>query len=106
MCQDCGCSITEHTHEHAHEHSHEHKNEMGNIHANPQLNDKKTIDVITKILDKNDHEAGHNRSHFDNHGVLAINLMSSPVENASSSSSFSSVAFLLQVLRNPFVCIS
>ena len=78
MCQDCGCSITEHTHEHAHEHSHEHKNEMGNIHANPQLNDKKTIDVITKILDKNDHEAGHNRSHFDNHGVLAINLMSSP----------------------------
>ena len=78
MCQDCGCSITEHTHEHAHEHSHEHKNEMGNIHSNPQLNDKKTIDVITKILDKNDHEAGHNRSHFDNHGVLAINLMSSP----------------------------
>ena len=48
------------------------------MHHNPQLNDKKTIEVITKILDKNDHEAGHNRSHFDNHGVLAINLMSSP----------------------------
>ena len=80
MCQDCGCSITEHTHEH-NEHSHHghtHTHEMGNIHANPQLNDKKTIDVITKILDKNDHEAGHNRSHFDKHGVLAINLMSSP----------------------------
>jgi hydrogenase nickel incorporation protein HypB len=51
---------------------------MQNVHANPQLNDKITIDVITKILDKNDHEAGHNRAHFDKHGVLAINLMSSP----------------------------
>ena len=75
MCQDCGCSITEHSHE-THEHTHSH--EMQNIHANPQLNDKITIDVITKILDKNDHEAGHNRAHFDRHGVLAINLMSSP----------------------------
>ena len=64
MCQDCGCSITEMAHEHHHD--------------NPQLNDKKTVDVITKILAKNDHEAGHNRSHFEKHGVLAINLMSSP----------------------------
>ena len=74
MCQDCGCSITEPTHEH----SHHHPEVIANVHANPQLNDKKTIDVIAKILDKNDHEAGHNRSHFDKHGVLAINLMSSP----------------------------
>jgi len=51
---------------------------MQNIHANPQLNDKITVDVITKILDKNNHEAGHNRAHFEKHGVLAINLMSSP----------------------------
>jgi len=72
MCQDCGCSITGHTHEHSHSH------DMQNIHANPQLNDKITVDVITKILDKNDHEARHNRAHFDKHGVLAINLMSSP----------------------------
>ena len=70
MCQDCGCSITETEHHHHHEHQ--------NVHDNPQLNDSKTIEVITKILDKNDQEAGHNRSHFDNHNVLAINLMSSP----------------------------
>ena len=70
MCQDCGCSITETEHHHHHEHQ--------NVHDNPQLNDSKTIEVITKILDKNDQEAGHNRSHFDNHDVLAINLMSSP----------------------------
>ena len=68
MCKDCGCSITD---THHHEHRHE-------LHSNPQLNDAKTIEVITKILDKNDHEAAHNREHFDRHGVLAINLMSSP----------------------------
>ncbi|WP_281951721.1 hydrogenase nickel incorporation protein HypB [Nitrosophilus kaiyonis] len=66
MCKDCGCSITDN-----HEHTHE-------LHTNPQLNDTKTIEIITKILDKNDHEATHNRSHFDKAGVLAINLMSSP----------------------------
>ena len=78
MCKDCGCSITDHTHEHHHGHSHTHQTAHETLHHNPQLNDKKTIEVITKILDKNDHEAGHNRSHFDKHGVLAINLMSSP----------------------------
>jgi hydrogenase nickel incorporation protein HypB len=48
------------------------------LHHNPQLNDAKTISVIQKILDKNDHEAEHNRIHFDSHNVLGINLMSSP----------------------------
>ncbi|MEA3434290.1 MAG: hydrogenase nickel incorporation protein HypB [Campylobacterota bacterium] len=83
MCTDCGCSITEsvvaHSHgDEEHGHSHEHHKAHETLHHNPQLNDKKTIEVITKILDKNDHEAGHNRSHFEKHGVLAINLMSSP----------------------------
>lgn len=73
MCADCGCSITEQENEHKHHHhSHEH------LHDNPQLNDKRTIDVITKILDKNDHEAEHNRAHLESHKVLGINLMSSP----------------------------
>jgi len=90
MCADCGCSITgttlgdgghhhhDHNHDHGHSHSHEHQAAHETLHHNPQLNDKKTISVITKILDKNNHEAGHNRAHFDNHGVLSINLMSSP----------------------------
>ncbi|WP_072681899.1 hydrogenase nickel incorporation protein HypB [Arcobacter sp. LA11] len=90
MCQDCGCSITDH-HHHDHDHSHDHSHDHGHSHDshshqaahetlahNPQLNDSKTISVIKKILDKNDHEAGHNRAHFDNHKVLGINLMSSP----------------------------
>ena len=76
MCKDCGCSITDHTHEH--EHHHHHNEALEQIHSNPQLNDEKTISVITKILDKNDHEAKHNREHLESHNVLGINLMSSP----------------------------
>jgi hydrogenase nickel incorporation protein HypB len=88
MCQDCGCSITDHhhhDHEHGHSHNHEHSHDSSShqaahetLHHNPQLNDSKTISVIKKILDKNDQEASHNRAHFDKNGVLGINLMSSP----------------------------
>jgi hydrogenase nickel incorporation protein HypB len=88
MCKDCGCSITDHHHDHHghhHHHHHDHEEESHahqhaheTLHHNPQLNDAKTISVISKILEKNDHEAAHNRQHFDAHGVLAINLMSSP----------------------------
>ena len=78
MCKDCGCSITGHEHSHEHDHSHEHQKAHEHLHHNPQLNDTKTISVIQKILDKNDHEAEHNRAHLDKAGVLGINLMSSP----------------------------
>ena len=83
MCTDCGCSITgsdiEHSHEgEEHSHSHDHQKAHEHLHHNPQLNDAKTISVIQKILDKNDHEAEHNRKHFDSKGILGINLMSSP----------------------------
>ncbi len=86
MCKDCGCSITggghSHDHNHSHDHhldeSHDHQKAHEHLHHNPQLNDTKTISVIQKILDKNDHEAGHNRAHLDQAGVLGINLMSSP----------------------------
>jgi len=36
------------------------------------------VSVLRNLLSENDHEAAHNRSHFDSHGVFAINLMSSP----------------------------
>lgn len=57
MCRDCGCSAKD---------------------GNPALSDKKTVEVLTKILDSNDRQALSNRKHFEEHGVLAINLMSSP----------------------------
>ena len=53
MCDTCGCSVTERT-------------------------DAHTVEVLESLLAQNDHAAGHNREHFDRHGVLAINLMSSP----------------------------
>ncbi len=93
MCKDCGCTIAgmEHNHHHHHDHEHGHSHHHhdhesrtifkpinDNLKTNPLLNDSKTISVIQKILDKNDHEAAHNRAHFDQHKVLGINLMSSP----------------------------
>ncbi|QYJ80285.1 hydrogenase nickel incorporation protein HypB [Shewanella acanthi] len=93
MCKDCGCSIPrfaenplQHSHAYSHEHSHTHSHghEHGDAHhhnelqTNPQLNDKKTLSVIHKILDKNDVEAAHNRAHFEKYGLTAFNLMSSP----------------------------
>jgi hydrogenase nickel incorporation protein HypB len=36
------------------------------------------VDVVQDLLTANDLTATHNRKHFDAHGVLAINLMSSP----------------------------
>ncbi|MEA3316090.1 MAG: hydrogenase nickel incorporation protein HypB [Campylobacterota bacterium] len=75
MCKDCGCSITD---TNSSSNSDKHQEAHQHLHDNPQLNDKKTIDIITKILDKNDHEAEHNRSHFNKNNVLSINLMSSP----------------------------
>lgn len=64
MCKDCGCSM---------DHSHKHTD-----HTNPTLNEKKTVEVIEKILQKNDIEAQHNRSHLDKYKILCVNLMSSP----------------------------
>ncbi len=64
MCDTCGCTVTAGNAEHAHA-----------IHAPSGEN---TIEVLTNLLDYNDRQAAHNRAHFDAHGVLGINLMSSP----------------------------
>ena len=72
MCKDCGCSVTLQTHNHTHSHHHYQNYE------NPELKEEKTLEVLSKILSKNDHEAEHNREHFNEAGVLCINLMSSP----------------------------
>lgn len=65
MCKDCGCSVTT---DEKHHHSHE----------NSMLSETKTVNVITKILDKNNKEAMKNKEHFDKHNIYCINLMSSP----------------------------
>ena len=57
MCDTCGCNVTK-----------------GNAH----LVDKTSVEVLENLLHENDHVAAHNREHFERHGVLALNLMSSP----------------------------
>lgn len=74
MCKDCGCSMGG---AHHHNHDDHHHNHHGH-HDHPVLNEKKTIEVVEKILKDNDHEAAHNRAHLDEYGLLCINLMSSP----------------------------
>ena len=68
MCDTCGCNIT-------------HGNE-GLIRPGGKLaktdSGREAVTVLHSLLDENDHTAKHNREHFDSHGVLAINLMSSP----------------------------
>lgn len=68
MCETCGCNIT-----------------PGNRHLvapggkfSLVGKGRTAVDVLQDLLSENDHQAAHNRAHFDRHGVLAINLMSSP----------------------------
>ncbi len=58
MCDTCGCNVT----------PHHHHTPAG----------REAVDVLTALLQDNDREAAHNRAHFDQHRVLAVNLMSSP----------------------------
>ena len=68
MCEQCGCAATP---ESVHVSDH-----VGSISAKPVR--RRSIEILTGILSENDHAAAHNRGHLDHHGVLAVNLMSSP----------------------------
>ncbi|MCR4347100.1 MAG: hydrogenase nickel incorporation protein HypB [Sulfuricaulis sp.] len=63
MCETCGCNITP-----GNEHLARQKNSQG----------QDAVTVLKNLLGANDQVASHNREHFDLHGVLALNLMSSP----------------------------
>lgn len=68
MCDTCGCNVTP---------GNEHLVKAGGSLSTTEQGHE-AIDVLQGLLTENDHQAGHNRQHFDRHGVLAINLMSSP----------------------------
>ncbi len=62
MCTTCGCSIP-----------------PSNAGPNSIHGSSGTlVEVVQDLLAANDRVAAHNRGHFDAHGVLAVNLMSSP----------------------------
>ena len=68
MCDTCGCNITK-----ANQHL---LKPGGKFYRTAEGHE--AVTVLKGLLSENDHTANHNRQHFDKHGVLAINLMSSP----------------------------
>ena len=68
MCDTCGCNITP-----GNKHLIEIKGKLSKT-----SDGRAAVDVLQGLLSENDHQAQHNREHFDKHQVLAINLMSSP----------------------------
>ena len=68
MCDTCGCNITP---------GNRHLVAPGGKFSRVDKG-KTAVDVLQNLLSENDHQAAHNRAHFDQHWVLAINLMSSP----------------------------
>jgi len=68
MCDTCGCNVTD-----ANRHLLEGEGRLAQTESG-----REAITVLQGLLSENDHVAAHNREHFDQHGVLALNLMSSP----------------------------
>jgi hydrogenase nickel incorporation protein HypB len=68
MCDTCGCNITD---------ANRHLIEEGGAHAHTP-DGRAAVTVLQGLLSENDRQAAHNREHFDEYGVLAVNLMSSP----------------------------
>ncbi len=80
MCGICGCGeghlhLKEHDHEHNHEHTHSHA--AAHSHA-PGLSPSRMVQIEQNILAKNNQYAHENRRYFSEHGLLALNLVSSP----------------------------
>ena len=68
MCDTCGCNVTD---------GNRHMVSSGGA-LEHTASGSESVEVLQNLLHANDHEAAHNREHFDRHGVLAVNLMSSP----------------------------
>ncbi|NCA69472.1 MAG: hydrogenase accessory protein HypB [Sphingobacteriia bacterium] len=68
MCDTCGCNITP---------GNEHLVRGDGKHAHT-ADGRASVEVLAGLLAENDHQAAHNREFLDHHGVLALNLMSSP----------------------------
>ena len=68
MCDTCGCNITQ---------GNEHLISAGGK-LEKTDSGREAVTVLHSLLHENDHTALHNREHFNAHGVIAINLMSSP----------------------------
>ena len=86
MCTVCGCGSEGETHVHdqSHDHSHDHSHGHHHYgHGGAGLNvvgfsQNKLIEIEKNILSKNDGYAESNRHWLNQHGLAALNLVSSP----------------------------
>ncbi|MBP6895902.1 MAG: hydrogenase nickel incorporation protein HypB [Gammaproteobacteria bacterium] len=101
MCVVCGCAdagagaTKAHGHEHSHGDEHGHGHDHGHVQVDPAHGDlhfgagaarvsvpgmsqARTVKLEADILGENRRIARQNRSHFQAHGVTALNLLSSP----------------------------
>ncbi|MEZ5453953.1 MAG: hydrogenase nickel incorporation protein HypB [Thiothrix sp.] len=104
MCTVCGCgegelriegqvkphahsAIQGQHHHHDHGHGHEHHHHDGHTHDYgqgaarahaPGMSQSRMVQIEQDILGKNNQYATHNRQHFAQHAILALNLVSSP----------------------------
>lgn len=69
----------EHTHEHGHTHEHSHSDvhDVYGDHSGYQTGFER-VEVLEDIFQENDELAEQNRNDFADHGVMSVNLMSSP----------------------------
>lgn len=92
MCSICGCGQSE-TEGHEHPHSHEHTHAEPHYHAHagdlhyglgpahahaPGMSEERLVRIEQDILGKNNAYAADNRQYFAEHGLFAVNLVSSP----------------------------
>ncbi|MES9945889.1 MAG: hydrogenase nickel incorporation protein HypB [Candidatus Thiodiazotropha sp.] len=92
MCTVCGCGegetkIEGHDHQHDHDHHHHAHGEDGHTHDYgqgpahahaPGLTQSRMVQIEQDILSKNNQYAAANRHYFHQHGILSLNLVSSP----------------------------
>ncbi|MCU7931878.1 MAG: hydrogenase nickel incorporation protein HypB [Candidatus Thiodiazotropha sp. (ex Codakia rugifera)] len=98
MCTVCGCGEGEsqieghdhqhdhgehhhddHQHDHGEHHGHTHDYGHGPAHAHaPGMTQSRMVQIEQDILGKNNQYAAANRRYFQKHGILGLNLVSSP----------------------------
>ncbi len=71
------CTVCEENDHHHHDHEHEPHHHDGHTHA-LGLSPSRMVQIEQDILGKNNQYAAHNRQHFAQHAILALNLVSSP----------------------------
>lgn len=75
-----------HVHDHHHDHAHDHSHAPGTTHYGlgpagahaPGMSQSRMVKIEQDILAKNDSYANDNRAHLAEHGIFALNLVSSP----------------------------